>query len=580
MNAVNQLLACIHYLKKMQMKSIIYLLICLFTIQINTFAQTPTAQIISRDTAFCVSGTAILSIKFTGKNPFGIKYTVKYNNSDSTIYSKTSQDDYILLDESTNPDLIWTTPLSETKSYTVTINKVFDSNMTMSGGPPVFWQDNQGVATGSGKMTVKIDQIPTPKAGSDLTVCDYNTTLDGKRTLSSNILIWSAVPEAIFDDSSIEKPKVTVPSEGDYTFKLKEIAGACKDSSFVKYHFDGYAKATLSGTAEICVTDNVPITITAVGNFPITYKYTDGLIESEPSLITASPYNSTILATGNKIFTLSYLEDINGCRSPSSARLGQASSIDLLPTPSVSPDQIVCGDSIYITATPNKGTGIWSGNGRFDNPNALSTKFHSSPNVWGNSIITWTETNKGCVGKASLNAEFFKTPTSKAGSEQNLFLDTECYLAAEVPEFGIGTWTSLDNDISFANKNQHDTKVSNLKFGLNTLQWKVENGVCPSDSSIVLIDVKDFTVPTGFTPNGDGINDVFEIFGLIQRPVANNELKVFDAQGRLLYSKKDYDNSWTGVDQSGNQLPTGAYYFFFTGDGIDPIKSYLIIKRE
>ena len=72
-------------------------------------------------------------------------------------------------------------------------------------------------------------------------------------------------------------------------------------------------------------------------------------------------------------------------------------------------------------------------------------------------------------------------------------------------------------------------------------------------------------IPEGFTPDGDLVNDAFVIPGIEDYP--GNELIVFNRWGNKVYTKSDYDNSWTGTMNVGiqlgenNQLPTGTYYY-------------------
>lgn len=60
------------------------------------------------------------------------------------------------------------------------------------------------------------------------------------------------------------------------------------------------------------------------------------------------------------------------------------------------------------------------------------------------------------------------------------------------------------------------------------------------------------------SPNGDGINDKWMIDNINLYP--NNEVKVFDKSGRLIYGKKGYDNSWEGTS-NGVPLTEGTYYY-------------------
>jgi len=91
------------------------------------------------------------------------------------------------------------------------------------------------------------------------------------------------------------------------------------------------------------------------------------------------------------------------------------------------------------------------------------------------------------------------------------------------------------------------------------------------------------TVYNEFTPNNDGVNDLFRIDCLESYP--NNELKVFNRYGALVYSKQHYENDWngtanvSGVVNRGDMLPTGTYFYVITiGDGTVK-KGWLSIMR-
>lgn len=60
------------------------------------------------------------------------------------------------------------------------------------------------------------------------------------------------------------------------------------------------------------------------------------------------------------------------------------------------------------------------------------------------------------------------------------------------------------------------------------------------------------------SPNGDGVNDVWEIKDIEKFP--QNEVTVFDRAGRTIYHAKKYQNNWNGY-LSGAPLSEGTYYY-------------------
>lgn len=90
------------------------------------------------------------------------------------------------------------------------------------------------------------------------------------------------------------------------------------------------------------------------------------------------------------------------------------------------------------------------------------------------------------------------------------------------------------------------------ELGTITIKVKDENN-CEILGSIAIIDnCERFKIPNIFTPNGDGINDLFEIQNL--RP--NCELSIFNRWGSEVYKANNYNNNWKAED-----ITDGLYYY-------------------
>jgi gliding motility-associated-like protein len=91
-------------------------------------------------------------------------------------------------------------------------------------------------------------------------------------------------------------------------------------------------------------------------------------------------------------------------------------------------------------------------------------------------------------------------------------------------------------------------------------------------------------VPSAFTPDGDGDNDVWEIVGLDAKfPL--NQVKIFNRWGELIYTSiaGNYASEpWNGSFK-GEPLPVGSYYYIIekaTDGSIEPINGTLSILRD
>lgn len=98
-----------------------------------------------------------------------------------------------------------------------------------------------------------------------------------------------------------------------------------------------------------------------------------------------------------------------------------------------------------------------------------------------------------------------------------------------------------------------------------------------NNAATAVTDVVALRIPNIFTPNGDGMNDFFEIVGLELFP--ENELYIFNRWGAELYRQKNYHNDWNG-----QSLNEATYYYVLrikmeNGDWRS-FKGYITLKRS
>ena len=85
-------------------------------------------------------------------------------------------------------------------------------------------------------------------------------------------------------------------------------------------------------------------------------------------------------------------------------------------------------------------------------------------------------------------------------------------------------------------------------------------------------------MPTGYSPNGDGLNDFFVVHGIDAYP--NNNLSIFNRWGNLVFVADGYHNIWNGQNNSGQPLPDGTYFAVLTINGGEIVlKGYVDMRR-
>jgi len=98
-----------------------------------------------------------------------------------------------------------------------------------------------------------------------------------------------------------------------------------------------------------------------------------------------------------------------------------------------------------------------------------------------------------------------------------------------------------------------------------------------TDVFITVTVLEDYNITPNnvLSPDGDGVNDFWTIENLSTYP--NNEVKIFDKAGRIIFNVKNYQNSWNG-QLNGATLHEGAYYYIINlGPGTRPKVGYITL---
>jgi gliding motility-associated-like protein len=85
-------------------------------------------------------------------------------------------------------------------------------------------------------------------------------------------------------------------------------------------------------------------------------------------------------------------------------------------------------------------------------------------------------------------------------------------------------------------------------------------------------------IPSIFSPNGDGINETFDIAHIHEFP--DNDVTIFNRYGQFIFKSSDhYNTPWDGTYQ-GQPLPVGTYFYIIkTSPNAKPISGPISIVR-
>lgn len=192
--------------------------------------------------------------------------------------------------------------------------------------------------------------------------------------------------------------------------------------------------------------------------------------------------------------------------------------------------------------------------------------------------------SNGCTDIAPVVATINPLPPAPpAGTDATYCSTWEFALMAASGSGGTYTWYS---DAALTNVLETGPTLAPSNVIGTTSYYVTETLLgCEGPASVVVITVNncEITVPTAFTPDGDGTNEYWEIVDL-DLTYPNNLVMVYNRWGNLLYQseKGNYSGKpWNGTFE-GKSMPVGSYYFIIeTGaEDVDPITGIVSIVLE
>lgn len=121
---------------------------------------------------------------------------------------------------------------------------------------------------------------------------------------------------------------------------------------------------------------------------------------------------------------------------------------------------------------------------------------------------------------------------------------------------------------------QASNTFENLASGIYTIYVRdIKN-----DCGIVSEDISIVGHSKFFTPNGDGINDTWQLKGISDQFQPNSKVYIFDRYGKLLYTLNSPFDAWDGTF-NGEPLPSNDYWFSATLEDGRTFKNHFTLKR-
>ena len=199
------------------------------------------------------------------------------------------------------------------------------------------------------------------------------------------------------------------------------------------------------------------------------------------------------------------------------------------------PDTSICeGDTLTLTVNGPVNSFQWSTGSSAPQLNVSQS---------GTYAVTITDLN-ACTNSDTIKVNVIGLPRPNLGKDTHICLDDSMLLDAG--NFYTYNWSN--------NATQRYIVVHN-----EGLYWVEVTGQCGSGSDTIRLQLLDcdFFVPNVFTPNGDGINDRFEI---VSKDLSKYHLCVYNRWGAKIFCTSDLNTQWDGT-YKGENCSDGVYFW-------------------
>lgn len=555
-----------------------------------------TMTLLTTDVLTC-SGDSTGAIEASGAGGIGIlEYSLDgLNYQSSGLFENLTAGSYtVYVRDETACSIPMPATLTEPDPLSATITKtdaIFGSLGTISingssGGTPPYEYSIQG---DTGLFTTDTTYIDL-EVGTyhvilrDLMSCTYDTMIE-IRDIPPLEVIVNVSHVSCFGESDGSIEFVPQDAEGAVTYSIDSGMNFVDDPLFedlpgnTTYYLvaiDEVGKLFL-GTANILEPTEITLTTTITpaecnafsntgaievnvtgGTGPYTYLWSDGSTAEDRLNIGAGSYTLEVT-------------DRNNCTQGVSVNV----TAQVLVYAYAGEDTTICyGETLQLNALG--GSATWDPSPFITNPDTASPL---TLGITENTtfVVTITEQSSvfNCYNKDSLDVTLFPQTGLIASEDTFLVVGTSMQLEAIGGPFSEYRWEPETGLNSTTIPNPIATPLEDIRYYV----YALNDYACEEVDSVYIEVLEDLRAYNVFTPNGDGINDYFEIEHSERFP--EMVVEVYNRWGSLLYSSKGYDSAtnWDGTTR-GKEAPVGTYYYVIIPySGAEPITGHVTIIR-
>ncbi|MBN8720620.1 MAG: gliding motility-associated C-terminal domain-containing protein [Sediminibacterium magnilacihabitans] len=348
-----------------------------------------------------------------------------------------------------------------------------------------------------------------------------------------------------------------------YVTASQQACGNFTDSITVTVH--PVPTVTLKGSDTICYGASKMLTLQLTGSPPWSLLYSDGTGTDTLTHITASPYTFPVTPGVTTRYVIKNVTDTNACMMNKGGNPADTVvTVAVRPQPkagfTATPDT-VCQDGAIAFKGLGNGSGgaavkwVWDlANGTVAAERNPWKQFKDS----GRFAIRYYFFNAQGCSSDTVSKDVMVFPNPHLVLDPSIsVLEGETVMLK--PRFYYGQ--SLHFQWMPATYLSSDTVVSPQLMPTGNITYTLKltgSGGCSVSDTVFIRLLKRLEVPNAFSPNGDGINDTWQIRYLDTYPGVM--VQVFNRYGQIVFSSTGYAIPWDGT-MNGKPLPIGTYYY-------------------
>ena len=329
---------------------------------------------------------------------------------------------------------------------------------------------------------------------------------------------------------------------GSYSVLITDSKGCTVTvSTTINSTGTGPALSIASQTNAACFSStNAGATISATGTAPYSYTW---------SPVGGNAASSTGLSGGT--YTV-FVSDASLCVSTITVSITQPPAIIVTVTNTPSS----CGQfDGSATVTMSGGTGsltpLWSVNSNSATVTGLSAGTYS---------VLVTDAS-GCTNSAITNINSFGTLTVNVTANATIHLGETAPLTAFIPSGAVVVWSpSTGLTCSTCSATSASPSVTTEYCAYTSIGSCVDTSCVTIDVVIDCINNSDYSAPNAFSPNGDGVNDIYDLKGW-DKCATNFYIGIYNRWGEKVFDSDDVLFQWDGK-YMGRPLNSGVFMFY------------------